>query len=697
MTIKIPKETEIIPNPLHTYASWTYGWSLWWLSIDDANRLSRQPDVAEAMKWDPSTSYVIAEDGGQYANQRLPSTFGLNYQIQDVKLKTTFGLNQQTDHTNLLEAEATILEPYGFTLFDVMASAMRSVGGSATKADNYTQQPYMLQLDFFGHDDNGKMIPVAANPPLRKRFPVTIAQIKAGITNKGAEYKLKFLPLGHEAYKAENSTTPEVFNIAAGTVKEFFDDLTEKFNKYFRNEVNSRRANFGDSIKFDIDPAIADSKIVDPKGITLSQADPNTKDVTLTKAGWLIPKGTSLIKIIDKVLVQSDYLITKQLKLESESGPATAQTIDLTAITNLYRTVTQTMFQGQDGTGNSTLNPGIDTSRNQHAKQFTYKIHQYSTWKASSPNQPGKFPNSAPYSVKSYHYLYTGLNVDILNLKLNFDTTYYTQVMSYNKTVASTLPTADVASNEDAVNRPYYNIIPSAIAGGVPALLAVQSATPFRIQNIVNNPNITDGMFGDTNPSAVIAADVVNSAKSGLGQGDMLKVELEVVGDPTLIKQDDWLYAPSPTESTIYNSWDTMGQSEFVKKYGHIRTDAGEAVVSLSINTPIDIDTDWNNTGLVFPLAGSRRSLFSGQYYILKVESKFSGGKFEQTLHLSRYMNADYAAVFAKQVESRVDVLDPTTGKALVVGGAVSINQATVGGTGQTNNQNTNQNNYNRD
>ena len=204
-------------------------------------------------------------------------------------------------------------------------------------------------------------------------------------------------------------------------------------------------------------------------------------------------------------------------------------------------------------------------------------------------------------------------------------------------------------------------------------------------------------MFGDTNPSAVIAADVVNSAKSGLGQGDMLKVELEVVGDPTLIKQDDWLYAPSPTESTIYNSWDTMGQSEFVKKYGHIRTDAGEAVVSLSINTPIDIDTDWNNTGLVFPLAGSRRSLFSGQYYILKVESKFSGGKFEQTLHLSRYMNADYAAVFAKQVESRVDVLDPTTGKALVVGGAVSINQATVGGTGQTNNQNTNQNNYNRD
>jgi len=695
MTIKIPAETEVIPNPLHTYASWTYGWSLWWLSIDDANVLASQPDVDSAMSWQPKASYVLAEDGGQYASQRLPATFGLNYQIQDVRLRTSFGLNEQTEHSNLLECDATILEPIGFTLFDVMASAMRSLGGT-TQLDNYTQQPYMLQLDFFGYDDNGKMIPATTNPPLRKRFPVTISQIKAAITNKGAEYKLKFLPLGHEAHKEENSTTPEVFTIAAGTVQEFFDDLTGKFNKFYQNEVNSKRSNFGDSIKFDIDPAMAKSNIVDPKGITLAQADPNATDVTLTKAGWIIPKGTSITKIITKVMVQSDYLITEQLKLESTSGPVTAQTIDLTAITNLYRTVVQILYQGQDGAGNITQNPGIDPAKNQHPKQFIYKIHQYPTWKASSPNLPGKFPNSAPYTVKSYHYLYTGLNVDILNLKLNFDTTYYTQVMSYNLAVASTLATADSVVNEDAANTPYRNIIPSAIAGGVPALLAVQSATPFRIQNIVNNPNITNNMLGDIRSSSIIAADVVNSAKSSLGQGDMLKVDLEIVGDPTLIKQDDWLYAPSPTESTIYNSWDTMSQSDFVKKYGHVRSDAGETVVSLDINTPIDIDTDWNNTGLVFPLAGTKKSLFSGQYHILQIDSRFAGGKFEQTLHLSRYMNADYAAVFAKQTQSRVDVLDPTTGKALVVGGAVSVNQATIGGTGQTN-TNANQNNYTRD
>jgi hypothetical protein len=685
--IKIPAETDIVPNPLHSYASWTYGWTLWWLSIDDANSLAMQPDVDYAMSWDPTSSYVMAEDGGQYPNQRLPATFGLNYQIQDVHIKTSFGLNQQTGSSNLLEASATILEPYGFTLFDVMASAATSIGIDTTVPQNYTQQPYMLQLDFFGYDDNGNKIPIGANPPLRKRFPVTVAEIKAEITNKGAEYKLKFLPLGHEAHKEEYAKTPKYFTISAGTVKEFFDDLTAQYNEYFKNEITTKRINFGDSIQFDIDPAIAKSKIVDPTNITLAQGDPNANDVSLTKAGWIIPAGSSITKIINKILVQSDYLITEQLKLDSAVGPAQVSEKTLTSVTNLYRTVVQTLYQGTDEAGNTTLNPGIDVARNQHPKGFIYKIHQYTTWKASHPNMPGKFPDSTPHTIKTYNYLYTGLNVDILNLKLNFDTTYYTKIMSYNADVAATLVTADSATDETASNSTYMNQIPSLIASGVPALLAIQSGTQFRIQNIVNNPNLTNNMHGATRPAGVIAADVVDSAQSDLGRGDMLKVELEIVGDPTLIKQDDWLYTPSPTMSTKYNSWQTMSQWEFANKYGHIRTDAGEAVVSLTINTPIDIDTDWDNTGLVFPLAGSKRSLFSGQYYILKVDSKFSNGKFQQTLQLSRYMNGDYASAIANQnlIKSRVDVLDPATGKAVVLGGAVSINQSTIGATTETN------------
>ena len=123
MAIKIPYPTDIVPNPLHTYASYTYGWSLWWLSVTDYNELSNMPDVDVALAWEPKASYVVAEDGGQYPTQRLPTTFGLNYQIQNVQLKTTFGLNQQTQHSNLLSASATIIEPYGFTLFDALAAA----------------------------------------------------------------------------------------------------------------------------------------------------------------------------------------------------------------------------------------------------------------------------------------------------------------------------------------------------------------------------------------------------------------------------------------------------------------------------------------------------------------------------------------------------------------------------------------------
>ena len=62
---KIPVETTEISNPMHQFASWTYSWSLWWLSIDDHNALMNRSDVDTAMSWEPGpTSYVIAEDGG---------------------------------------------------------------------------------------------------------------------------------------------------------------------------------------------------------------------------------------------------------------------------------------------------------------------------------------------------------------------------------------------------------------------------------------------------------------------------------------------------------------------------------------------------------------------------------------------------------------------------------------------------------
>ena len=53
-SIKGPMGTNTITNPLNAYASYTYAWSLWWLNVEDFNRLMSSDDVDSALAWQPS-------------------------------------------------------------------------------------------------------------------------------------------------------------------------------------------------------------------------------------------------------------------------------------------------------------------------------------------------------------------------------------------------------------------------------------------------------------------------------------------------------------------------------------------------------------------------------------------------------------------------------------------------------------------
>ena len=647
--IKKPATSDLIPNPMHQFASWSYSWSLWWLDVVDFNRLQDAPDVDSAMAWQPGpTSYVVAEDSGLYPDRRLPASAGLNYNIQDVQLSTTFGLNKTTETSNLLSGSMTILEPYGVTFIDNLVAA----SWDGQQYNNYTQHPFMLQLDFHGYDDQGNQLPDTQTSIYRKRFPITLLAIKINISNKGAEYKVSFAPAGHTAHHEENAKTPKNFQIVAGTVKEFFDDFKKQFNEYYRKEIKRGNAGYGDSIDFDIDQAILDSSIVNPQETPIKSADPNAPDVELSKSPWAIPANTSIVKVITKIIAHSSWLID-QLGLENGKGAE-----DQTVITNLVKTLVQTKFQGIDSAGTKVDTTTVDNLRNSYPKAFTYKIHQYPSWKGAHPSQPS-MPDSTPYTIKSYNYLYTGQNIDIVDLKLQFDTTFYTSVLSYNRQLAASQTTAQTGGDLKLSVGSAINLIPSSIGIGIPALRSVGTATPYRVKNIVNDPNTTTGLNTSTRSAAVVTSDVLKSNFSSLN-GDMLKVDLTIVGDPTLLKQDDWAYVPSPTKSTIFNSWDTMSQSVFAKRFGHIRTDSGELIVSLTINTPLDIDTDYTNNGLMAPQPWARQSLFSGQYTILKVESRFEHGKFEQVLHLARYINTDFVQQFSQTNNTgRTNVVDP--------------------------------------
>ena len=652
MAIKKPAVTDLIPNPLHRFASYTYAWSLWWLDVKDFNELMSKVDVTDALAWNPGpTSYVLAEDSGLYPNRRHPSTSGLNYHIQDVEFTTAIGPNSVSKSTNLQTGSMTILEPYGVTFIDSLVAA--SFDGK--RFVNYIFHPLMLQLEFKGYDDKGNPISDSQMVQFRKRFPMVIKNMKLGVSTRGAEYKISFAPAGSQGLDPEYEKTPEEFKITASTVEEFFNGPNGFCAKYLLHQANlvsSSRHQYADTMKFDIDPVIGESKIVYDKQLPINLADTKAKNIKLDAQTFSIPKGTSIVDLITRVMSHSSYLINLQLGLEDATGEGSTQK-DQTEIFNAFKTQSSIEYAGVDKSG-AKIKGVYDASRTKRPMAITYKIHQYPTWNGNHPKIP-TLPDSIPYTVKDYNYLYTGKNIDIIDFRVEFNTTYYTAINTYTTQFAASLSMQDTDKDTDANNSADIPFSPSFIADiALPQLNVIPTATPSRYKHVAGDPNATTGMNIKNRPAAVTASDVLQSIYSAApsGGGGMLHVPMTIVGDPTLIKQDDWLYVPSPTKADEYNSWTTMSQAEFATKHGHLRMDTGQLVVNLTINTPVDIDADITNQGLVYPQPGTRRALFSGQYYILKIVNKFHGGKFEQVLTLARFINGDYPSAYSQKKEA---------------------------------------------
>jgi hypothetical protein len=639
-TVKTPATTTVIPNPMHQFASWSYSWSLWWLDVTDYNGLMIGADAGTGNSYVLSQkSYVVAEDSGLYPNRRLPTQAGLNYNIQTVNFNTIIGNNSKSKSTNVIDGTMTILEPYGVTLIDSLAQAAISLNSGY----NYLQQPYMLQLDFKGFDNAGNPIPESTTALYRKRFPIKINTMKVKVSNKGAEYQIAYTPTGHQAHYPEHSRTPKNVSVTVpgGTVKEFFDNFAIILNSYWQLEVTDGKAQYADTIQFDMDSAIASSTIIYPDQDSVTQANPDSNSIQLRGGSFDIPAGTQINTVIQKVLEKSSYL-RDQLGLDFQNLTAAQQQTNLTQILNTFKTVCTNNYAGTDAAGN--VNSGaFDNIRNTYPVQFTYNIHQYANLNPANHPAAPFLTDSRAYTVKDYNYIYTGKNLDILDLKIDFDATYYTAVAAYTAQFAATQATPSTGLNTLQANGGVVLLSPQLLSasGAVSGFRNIANLTPLKYRAVNNDQRETIGLGIINDPTAQTVANVMKSLYSNF-RGDMVTLELQIVGDPTLIKQDDWLYVPSPTKSTVYNAWDSQGQNDFAGRYGHVRMDNGSLMVSVTINTPLDIDTDWTNQGVVFPQPGTYKSLFSGQYQVTTIKNSFANGKFEQTLTLNRVINNDF-------------------------------------------------------
>jgi len=614
-------------NVLHDYASSTYRISLYLLTRDDYNDLTENPG-----SFVPKN--LLVQSGGGELNNRHPD-FKVNFGIDNFKMFTVVGLNASSRASNTLTFDFDIIEPYGMTFLDRLISANITTGDG-----NYLAQPYMLQIDFLGNasDPDGNNFIIDT-----KRIPIKFLNMKIAPGEGNTEYKINAIAYNHSPFQQTTASIPKMLTVRAGTVGEFFGnseegDTTSSFpasiNEWYRS-TSGPDTNFKFprlTVKFNVDPLFADSKIVNPLTAELKtvpmaasvipglQAQASFGDGKIPKARteqtFPIQQGTNINSVIDMVMQKSNY-ITDQVK-EFNGRAGADESLDEFKFLNWYKIIPEVKLNEYD-----------NGDAQDYAMEVTYNIVPYITANTNHPDF-AKTKIAKDNVVRTYNYRYTGKNTDIIDLDITFDTAFYTAKTQFFKNRAgsslSKRNETDIKSKENKF--PYISTDKS--PRDLPSSLIPVGA---------NAPG--SGQVNRTDDFKSITVTDIASSIYSRSAGDMLSIQMKIIGDPAFIKQDDMYYNPSRGGYDEFKQGITPELP--INNSGQIVFDTNQVYVQLLVKSATDID---DNVGIMNPNTADTLSsgykldsTFSGVFKVLTVESTLSQGQFEQTIHIIKMPN----------------------------------------------------------
>ena len=686
------------PNPLDDYLSYTYGITLHVLTKDDYNKM-----VASPFNFTPTKTLISS--AGRYGSTDFVSTgprsfktvgrdpaFKEDFYFENFKMETVVGLNANTRGTNAITMEFTIVEPYGMTLLD----RIMDVNNTGLNGKNYLDMPYLLEINFFGSDDSGKLHKIAEHT---KWIPIKLLGMKIKASVKGAEYAIQAVPFNHAANLETVQAIKTRMHISGSTIADYFagtdknssdaavaafnedtqrqekkavpaQDLTNQadnsgageldsqvngnpgvrepekatdktqsqepivvnaksfvaaYNAWFEAEQKKGSIEFADQIAFKFEDEILNSSIVDAKKNSvrrINETDSNTnaksKDNDAVTANFDsvvhdLDPGTTINDVINNVIPQSKFFLDQTIdaatgKKESQEKAKDGETIKQQAKPfKMWKTV-PTITLGK-----------FDNKRNQWSKTITFNVGTYTAYQTRDDRLPKSPP---PNPVKRYDYFYTGHNSSVINFDIDFNALYYTaHEVDRGATSAGAGPKQinQEEQNSDKVSK---------------------NKDPRKIDQTVN---VSQSGNQSTSAGGATSRPEVLNAKSALqsiytsSAGDMINLQMQIIGDPEFIKQDDLFISPQVIKSSGIPS---DPGNPLVPGTTSIDMDSTEVYCWVTFRTP----SDFNDTNGRYNLNSENKyavSEFSGFYRLITVTSEFRGGKFTQTLNMVRQPDQD--------------------------------------------------------
>lgn len=419
-------------NKLDGYNNATYNWRLYMIPDDDGEGGGY---MNGAVKAEAKNTVIIAQTG----------VTGIA--IDNVSLNIVKG----DSGAFVTNGSFTLIQPGAADLLDQIQMSKKVLG---IKAGMFANVPIFLELSFKGYtediddtEEEGK--PVTIDGPWC--WQCEIATIDVGITEEGSTYDFTIVIGSQNAYSDIFYTLPADTSMTGSTIKECISDLQKTLTKY--REDNYKEHSVQDEVEFDLSQlqkVIGDDKIkynnyksaeqinrlmnAQSEGIKTREEydkrleeNPESLDGGIKASGGIwrrdriqVKEGTNFHRIFTTLLVMNDEFLKKctAKKGDMDDPNIDKDGFDLTQTFKKWYRI-NAFVEWKD----------YDHRRNTYAKKITYQPVIYDTCDgdqimAAAENDTTKEEVNVRIKEmqikKAYHYLYTGLNDQILNADISY-------------------------------------------------------------------------------------------------------------------------------------------------------------------------------------------------------------------------------------------------------------------------------------
>ena len=645
---KLPRETD--PNVLHKFASYNTLFTLSALSTREirnpklfftsaphdiiarsggigasANR-NEKPAFEQENQFTDETKATIAKSTAlRDALGRASTEFMKNNDLyfKNVEMTSIPGLNDKRRLTSVTNIMMELVEPSGITLLEKVKAAAANNGFL-----DHLDAPYMLTIEFKGFDENGREI--KENTDFTKRvIPIKLITMDIDVNQGGSYYSIKAIPYNEFAltnqfmYPRTSGTLASTNRTFKDAVKNLQDILDEQNQDEQVNGYNQYPDRYDISISQDLNPeAQLSYELLGQAGMTQKNNVVEAGSEAFTMEYIKFNSSVNLLMLLENLMKTHPDYGAKSFDEWSKavSTPGNTGAFDPNSALSTYFKYFRIRTSIEPTTN-------FDQIRQTNAKIIRIVVEPFyiSAYNLATAGIH-QDKNYQGYVAKAYNYIFTGDNLDIQSLDINYKVAYYQSRLkdveanddrTFSQSNKEQTEQTGTPSNREKWRSDQYLPLKSEVS-------VYKSSNSNRLAK--GNARVDQFFDAITNPLA-----------------DMVVVNMSILGDPAWLGQSQFIPATpvNSNGSSQDNNIDFFRGGAMTNVWNPnlkcFNYDVAEPITNLTFKVPQDFD---DKKG-VYEMSSAQQAVFSGLYRVTQVRHSFTNGQFTQALTMVRFNNQD--------------------------------------------------------